>query len=177
VQRAGVTPSESSLAPADVDSVVAALATPTSAVVPDHRERIGSPAAPQTQTADYARLRLLSRVGRVDPESLDDYRLHGGYEALRAANRLGPDGIIREILDSRLLGRGGAAFPTGRKWQDVAAAPVHPHYVVCNADESEPGTFKDRVLLEEDPFAILEAMTIAGVATGSSRGYLYLRAE
>jgi NADH-quinone oxidoreductase subunit F len=177
VQRAGVTPSESSLAPADVDSVVAALATPTSAVVPDHRERIGSPAAPQTQTADYARLRLLSRVGRVDPESLDDYRLHGGYEALRAANRLGPAGIIREILDSRLLGRGGAAFPTGRKWQDVASAPVQPHYVVCNADESEPGTFKDRVLLEEDPFAILEAMTIAGVATGSGRGYLYVRGE
>ncbi|MBS1153910.1 MAG: Respiratory-chain dehydrogenase domain 51 kDa subunit, partial [Myxococcaceae bacterium] len=121
--------------------------------------------------------KLLKRVGVVDPASLDDYRAHGGYEALRRAIQLGPEGIIREVSEGKLLGRGGAAFPTGRKWETVARSPVRPHYFVCNADESEPGTFKDRVLLEEDPFAIVEAMTIAGLATGSEHGYFYIRGE
>src|SRR5205823_7593990 len=112
----------------------------------------------------------LRRVGRVDPESIDEYRLHGGYDALRQAFALGPAGVLREVSDSKLLGRGGAAFPTGRKWEDVARAPLRPHYVICNADESEPGTFKDRLLMEDDPFALLEAMTIAGYATGSEQG-------
>ena len=85
--------------------------------------------------------------------------------------------MIREVTDSKLVGRGGAAFPTGRKWEAVARAPVRPHYLVCNADESEPGTFKDRVLMEEDPFALVEAMTIAGFATGCELGYLYIRGE
>ena len=122
-------------------------------------------------------LRLLRRVGVVDPRSLDDYRAHGGYEALRAAIDLGPEGVIREVKDSKLLGRGGAAFPTGVKWEAVAGQPVRPHYFVCNADESEPGTFKDRVIMESDPFALVEALTIAGLATGSERGYLYIRGE
>ena len=113
----------------------------------------------------------------MDPESLDDYRAHGGYEALRRAVELGPEGVIREVTDSKLVGRGGAAFPTGRKWDAVAKAPVRPHYLVCNADESEPGTFKDRVLMESDPFAVLESMTIAGYATGCERGYIYVRGE
>ena len=108
-------------------------------------------------------LRLLRRIGVVDPESLDDYRAHGGYAALRRALALGPERVLREVTDSKLVGRGGAAFPTGRKWEAVARSPVRPHYLVCNADESEPGTFKDRVLMEEDPFALIEAMTIAGV--------------
>jgi NADH-quinone oxidoreductase subunit F len=120
---------------------------------------------------------LLRRVGVVDPFSLDDYRAHGGYSALRQALTLGPAGVIREVTDSKLVGRGGAAFPAGRKWAAVAAQPIRPHYLVCNADESEPGTFKDRVLLEGDPFAVLEAMTIAGWATGCERGYVYLRGE
>jgi NADH-quinone oxidoreductase subunit F len=90
---------------------------------------------------------------------------------------MGPAGIIREVTDSRLLGRGGAAFPTGRKWDAVARNPVRPHYLVCNADESEPGTFKDRVVIENDPFALIEAMTIAGYATGCELGYVYLRGE
>src|SRR2546430_14122886 len=82
---------------------------------------------------------------------------------------------IREITDARLLGRGGAAFPTGRKWDAVARTPARPHYMVCNADESETGTFKDRVLMECDPFAVVEAMTIAGLATGCEHGYMYVR--
>jgi len=123
------------------------------------------------------KLRLLRRIGVVDPTSLDSYRAHGGYTALRRAVELGPDGVIREVTDSKLLGRGGAAFPMGRKWEAVARAAVHPHYLICNADESEPGTFKDRILMEEDPFALLEAMTIAGFATACQQGYLYIRGE
>ena len=103
--------------------------------------------------------------------------LRAGTRALARAIELGPEGVIREVLASKLMGRGGAAFPTGRKWEAVAKAPARPHYVVCNADESEPGTFKDRVLLEGDPFAVIEGMTIAGFATGSERGYLYVRGE
>ncbi len=122
-------------------------------------------------------LRLLARVGVTDPRSLDDYLATGGYRGLRRAIEIGPAAVVEEVTASRLLGRGGAAFPTGRKWAAVAAQPALPHYTVCNADESEPGTFKDRVLMEEDPYAIVEAMTIEGFATGSERGLLYLRAE
>jgi NADH-quinone oxidoreductase subunit F len=122
-------------------------------------------------------VRLLRRVGVVDPESIDSYRKAGGYEALRRALELGSEGVIREVTEAKLLGRGGAAFPTGRKWDAVAKAPVHPHHLVCNADESEPGTFKDRVLMEGDPFAVVEAMTIAAIATGCEQGYLYVRGE
>ncbi len=122
-------------------------------------------------------LRLLRRVGVVDPASLDDYRAHGGYAALRRAFEIGPDGVIRELIDSKLMGRGGAAFPTGRKWEAVARQPRHPHYLICNADESEPGTFKDRMIIEGDPFSVIEAITIAAYATGCERGYIYLRGE
>jgi len=121
--------------------------------------------------------KLLRRVGVVDPESIDSYRAAGGFGALRRALELGPEGVIREVTDAKLLGRGGAAFPTGRKWDAVARAPIRPHHLVCNADESEPGTFKDRVLMEGDPFAIVEAMTIAAIATGCEHGYLYVRTE
>ena len=120
---------------------------------------------------------LLGRVGRVDPTSLDAYRAAAGYEALAIAMAIGAPAVIEAITAARLVGRGGAAFPTGRKWAAVAAQPATPRYVVCNADESEPGTFKDRLILEEDPFAVLEAMTIEAFAVGASRGYLYLRGE
>jgi NADH-quinone oxidoreductase subunit F len=120
---------------------------------------------------------LLRRVGSANPESLDEYRAHDGYLALRRAIELGPEGVIAELNASKLVGRGGAAFPTGRKFDAVAKAPVHPHYLICNADESEPGTFKDRVLMEHDPYAIVEAMTIAAYATGCERGYVYIRGE
>jgi NADH-quinone oxidoreductase subunit F len=120
---------------------------------------------------------LLPRVGRADPSSLDSYREHGGYLALTAAIETGPDAVIRQITDAKLLGRGGAAFPTGVKWRAVADQPSSPKYVICNADESEPGTFKDRVIMEHDPYAVIEALTIAGFATGAELGFLYIRGE
>ena len=140
----------------------------------------GEPAPPPVARIPQAgdpSLRLLRRVGVVDPGSLDEYRAHGGYAALRRAVQLGAEGVLREVKDSKLVGRGGAAFPTGVKWEAVARQPARPHYLVCNADESEPGTFKDRELIEGDPFAVIEAMTIAAYATGCERGYVYLRGE
>ena len=161
------------LAPASAPAVLGGLRDEPAAV---EAAAAGS-SAPQTAAPRDRGLRLLRRVGLVDPASLDDYRAHGGYAALRSALQRGPEWVIRELTDARLLGRGGAAFPTGRKWQDVAHAAARPRYVVCNADESEPGTFKDRVLMEEDPFALIEALTIAGVVTGAERAYLYIRGE
>ncbi len=124
-----------------------------------------------------ARPRLLGRIGSGDPHSLADYRRSGGYVALEKALSMTPQQVVAEVSASNLLGRGGAAFPTGRRWAAVAAQPARPHYLVCNADESEPGTFKDRVLMEGDPFALVEAMTIAAWATGCEHGYLYIRGE
>jgi NADH-quinone oxidoreductase subunit F len=133
-----------------------------------------TPPIPQVGQAGLA---LLQRAGVVDPTSLDDYRAHGGYSALARALHLGPEAVVAEISASGLVGRGGAAFPTGRKWAAVAAAEGRPKYVVCNADESEPGTFKDRVLLELDPFAVVEAMTVEAYAVGAETGFLYIRGE
>ncbi|MFH8926254.1 NADH-ubiquinone oxidoreductase-F iron-sulfur binding region domain-containing protein [Streptomyces pristinaespiralis] len=161
-------------------TAVVAPATPTALAAatadPERAPAEPSAGAAVPQAGDPA-LTLLARVGVVDPASLDDYRAHGGYAALRRAFALGPAGVIREVTDAGLLGRGGAAFPTGRKWQATASQADHPHYLVCNADESEPGTFKDRVLMEGDPFALIEAMTIAGYAIGAHQGFLYLRGE
>jgi NADH-quinone oxidoreductase subunit F len=152
-----------------------APATGASAVLAAQREPGGEGTPPVLHQKDG--LRLLRRVGVVDPSSLDDYRAAGGYAALRNALRMGEAAVIREVTDAGLLGRGGAAFPTGRKWAATAAQPAGPHYLVCNADESEPGTFKDRVLLEGDPFALVESMTIAAFAIGARHGYVYLRGE
>ncbi len=165
--QAGEEPREDALAPVDAELALAAL-------------RGDEPPAPATAKVPQQgdpELRLLRRVGVVNPRSLHDYRANGGYEALRRALQLGPQSVIREVKDSRLMGRGGAAFPTGVKWEAVAQQPAHPHYLVCNADESEPGTFKDRVVLEGDPYAVLEAMTIAAYASDCERGYIYLRGE
>ncbi|NHI05570.1 respiratory-chain NADH dehydrogenase domain 51 kDa subunit [Streptomyces sp. KO7888] len=161
-------------------TAVCAPATPDAAVraatAPEAAPTESAPEAAVPQSGDPT-LTLLHRIGTVDPASLDDYRAHGGYTALRRAFDLGPAAVIREVTDAGLVGRGGAAFPTGRKWQATAAQPDHPHYLVCNADESEPGTFKDRVLMEGDPYALVEAMTIAAYATGAHQGHLYLRGE
>jgi NADH-quinone oxidoreductase subunit F len=123
-------------------------------------------------------LRLLRRIADgVDPTSLDAYVAAGGFEALARARELGPHALIAEVTESKLLGRGGAAFPTGVKWRAVYDQPEPTHYVVCNADESEPGTFKDRVLMESDPFALVEALAIAGLAAGAHKAFVYVRAE
>jgi NADH-quinone oxidoreductase subunit F len=119
---------------------------------------------------------LLGRCGTVDPESVSAFLAAGGLRGLRRAREIGPQGVIDEVLAAQLVGRGGAAFPTGRKWAGVAAT-VGRKYLICNADESEPGTFKDRKLLEEDPFAIVESMLIAGLAVGAASGYFYIRGE
>jgi len=157
-----------SLAPVDAEQVLSVLQGETPA------GRVPGGSTPQTGQPG---LRMLARVGVVDPESLDDYRAHGGYAALRRALEIGPVETIRELTDAKLTGRGGAAFPTGTKWKAVAEAPARPHYIVCNADESEPGTFKDRVIMEEDPFSLIEAITIAGFACSAERGYIYIRGE
>jgi NADH-quinone oxidoreductase subunit F len=170
---AGETPVRETVAPVDAATIVARLESASGATAGGHRAAIAA-SVPQ---AGQPGLRILARVGVADPTSLHDYRAHGGYRALANAIAMGAEATIREVTESRLVGRGGAAFPTGRKWSAVAAQPARPRYVVCNADESEPGTFKDRALLEEDPFAVIEAMTIEGFATGASRGYLYLRGE
>ena len=133
-------------------------------------------ATPQA-IGDSTKLVLLGRIGKVDPLSITDYQEHGGFDALRKAIQLGATGVIDEVNASGLVGRGGAAFPTGRKWGAVAGQPVFPHYAICNADESEPGTFKDRVIMEGDPFALVEAMIIASFATGCEQGFIYLRGE
>jgi len=177
LQQAGEEPIERAVAPANTPDLLAALIHGLDRLPSTPPDGKPAPSVPQAQGLGAANLRLLRRAGKVDPESLDDYRASGGYEALRVAFDVGPEGVIREVTESRLSGRGGAVFPTGRKWQDVARAPVRPHYLICNADESEPGTFKDRVLMESDPFALVEAMTIAGYAAGCERGYIYIRNE
>jgi len=121
---------------------------------------------------------LSGRCGEIDPGDIRSFEANGGFTGLKKAIKsLKPEDVIAEIKDSGLVGRGGAAFPTGLKWEYTAATDSESRYVVCNGDESEPGTFKDRVLMEGDPFAIIEGMTINGYAIGAKRGYLYVRGE
>ena len=119
---------------------------------------------------------LLRRRGKVAPH-LEDYIASGGLEGLRRAREMGPEAVCRVVTDSGLNGRGGAAFPTGRKWDAVRSQPEPTHYVVLNGDESEPGTFKDRVLIDSDPFLVLEGLLIAAYATKAERIFLYVRGE
>jgi formate dehydrogenase iron-sulfur subunit len=118
-----------------------------------------------------------ARVGIVDPASVADYVIHGGYQGLRRALAISPEAVVEAILGSGLRGRGGAAFPTGIKWKTVLEQPAGQKYVTCNADEGDSGTFSDRMLMEGDPLSLIEGMTIAGLAVGASQGYIYLRAE
>jgi NADH-quinone oxidoreductase subunit F len=174
---AGETPRTTTLAPVEAGAgqILSVLGDPPRTA--DTRIGSGTPAQKSVPQAGRPGLKLLGRIGRVDPTSLDAYRANEGYQALARAVALGPAAVIEEVTVSKLVGRGGAAFPTGRKWDAVAKAPAQPHHLVCNADESEPGTFKDRLLMEEDPFALVEGMTISGYATGCARGFLYLRGE
>jgi len=118
-----------------------------------------------------------ARVGITDPVSLDDYLAHEGYRGLRRALDLAPAAIVDEVTQSGLRGRGGAAFPTGIKWRTVLNTPAEQKYIVCNADEGDSGTFSDRMIMEGDPFVLIEGMTIAGLAVGATQGYIYLRVE
>jgi NADP-reducing hydrogenase subunit HndC len=121
---------------------------------------------------------VLARAGVIDPESIEEFIAGDGYQALgHALTEMTPQEVIDEINRAGLQGRGGAGFPTGRKWSFVASAPGQPKYVICNADESEPGTFKDRLILEGDPHSIIEAMALAGYAVGANEGYIYIRGE
>jgi formate dehydrogenase iron-sulfur subunit len=117
------------------------------------------------------------RLGIVDPASLDDYLAQGGYAGLGVALAMSPPDIVRSVLDSGLRGRGGAAFPTGIKWQTVLDQVAAQKYIACNADEGDSGTFSDRMIMEGDPFSLIEGMTIAGLAVGATQGYIYLRVE
>src|SRR5262245_13144442 len=137
----------------------------------------GQPAADRQAIGGVMRL-ALANVGVIDPASLEAYRAGGGLAALhKAVSQLTPAQVIAEVKASKLVGRGGAAFPTGQKWQLTADNPSGPRYVICNADESEPGAFKDRVLLEGDPFRVLEGLIIACYAVGAELGLLYIRGE
>ena len=169
VIETGVTPRYEVLAPATMQDITSLVAGNSAGV--EHEVVAAVPQAPDES------LVLLSRIGRVDPLSIDDYIATNGFVALRRAIEIGPEQVITEVTASGLVGRGGAAFPTGRKWAAVAGQPVKTRYLICNADESEPGTFKDRVLMEGDPFALVEAMTIAAFATGCEHGWIYLRGE
>ena len=177
ISAAGDTPRERVLAPASPGGIESALRDAVAGRLPAEPDsldaRVSVPEAGTRQNS------LLRRVGQVDPTSVSDYCARGGYAGLRRAIEIGPEQVVFEVIGSKLLGRGGAAFPTGKKWEALLTerGSGHPHYVVCNADESEPGTFKDRVLMEGDPFRILEGMTIAALAVGARKGYIYVRGE
>ncbi len=118
-----------------------------------------------------------ARIGITDPRSVDDYLAHEGFAGLRRALSMAPEAIVKDVIDSGLRGRGGAAFPTGIKWQTAMRAAARPKYVVCNADEGDSGTFADRLIMESDPLVLIEGMTIAGLAIGAEMGYIYVRSE
>ena len=154
----------------DVDSILDAMLAGGG----DHELRIG---APEEHPFLKKQTRLtFARCGIVDPRSLDDYKAHDGYKGLAKA-LANPGGIIEEVTQSGLRGRGGAGFPTGIKWKTVADAKARQKYIVCNADEGDSGTFADRMIMEGDPFVLIEGMTIAAIAVGATKGYVYIRSE
>ncbi|HVZ51925.1 MAG TPA: NADH-quinone oxidoreductase subunit NuoF [Pseudolabrys sp.] len=156
---------------ADVDSVFDAMVAGGGA----HPLRIG---VPEEHPFLKKQTRLtFARCGVIDPRSLDDYRAHDGYKGLTRALALAPAAIVQEVTQSGLRGRGGAGFPTGVKWKTVADAKAEQKYIVCNADEGDSGTFADRMIMEGDPFVLIEGMTIAGIAVGATKGYVYIRSE
>jgi formate dehydrogenase iron-sulfur subunit len=158
------------VAPHDAEGLLAALRADGA-----HKLRLG-PTEDIPWLKRQTRL-TFARCGIVDPRSLDDYRAHGGGKGLERALSLGPDAIVEEVVQSGLRGRGGAGFPTGIKWRTVAQTKAEQKYIVCNADEGDSGTFADRMIMEGDPFVLIEGMAIAGIATGATKGYVYIRSE
>jgi formate dehydrogenase iron-sulfur subunit len=155
---------------ADVDSVLESMVTE----VP-HPLRLGI-----TDEIPWLKRQTrltFARCGVIDPRSVEDYRAHDGYKGLERALTLGSDAILADVTTSGLRGRGGAGFPTGIKWKTVAQTSAEQKYIVCNADEGDSGTFADRMIMEGDPFVVIEGMTIAGVAVGATKGYIYIRSE
>jgi len=174
------------LAPAALESVQSLIDDAVDGRLPAEPDVLNiQRSVPQAaQNSESPPLRLLRRIGQGGAPTLKAYQRLGGYQGLRKALKLGPEGTLRELSASKLLGRGGAAFPTAKKWEALflqrhllEQQPGRAHYVICNADESEPGTFKDRILMEGDPFAVLEGITIDGFVTGARLGYIYLRGE
>jgi formate dehydrogenase iron-sulfur subunit len=154
----------------DVESVLDAMISNAG----EHKLRVG---VPEDHPFMKRQTRLtFARCGIVDPRSLDDYKAHDGYKGLAKA-LANPVGIVQEVTDSGLRGRGGAGFPTGIKWKTVADAKAEQKYIVCNADEGDSGTFADRMIMEGDPFVLIEGMTIAGIAVGANKGFVYIRSE
>ena len=156
--------------PADAEGLLTALLADGA-----HRLRLG-PTEDIPWLKRQTRL-TFARCGVVDPRSLKDYRAHGGGKGLAKALSVGPDAVVEEVVQSGLRGRGGAGFPTGIKWRTVAQTHAPQKYIVCNADEGDSGTFADRMIMEGDPFVLIEGMAIAGIATGATKGYVYIRSE
>jgi NADH-quinone oxidoreductase subunit F len=186
VSSAGEQSRERVLAPASAEAVQSLVNDAVQGRLPAEPDVLNvQTSVPQAaQKSEPSPLLLLHHIGQGGASTLEAYQRLGGYDGLRKALEVGPDRTLCELSTSKLLGRGGAAFPTAKKWEalflqrDVLRQdPARAHYVVCNADESEPGTFKDRILMEGDPFAVLEGMTIAGFVTGARQGYIYLRGE
>ena len=158
------------LTPADAASVLEAM-------VGDgpHRLRLGV-----TEQIPWLRRQTrvtFARCGVVDPRSIEDYLARQGFKGLERALELTSDAILADVTASGLRGRGGAGFPTGIKWKTVAQTSAERKYIVCNADEGDSGTFADRMIMEGDPFVVIEGMTIAGIAVGAGKGYIYIRSE
>ena len=182
VTKAGARPQERILAPAATERVESLIKDAINDCMPTAPDTLNTQlSVPQEGSP---KLTLLRRVGKSNATKLDGYQRLGGYEALRKAIEMGAEGVLKEVSTSKLLGRGGAAFPAAKKWEALYAQrdrlkqdPKRKHYLICNADESEPGTFKDRIVMEGDPFAVLEGMTIAALVTGAAQGYIYLRGE
>jgi NADH-quinone oxidoreductase subunit F len=186
VSSAGKKSHERVSAPASAEAVRSLVDDAVEGRLPDEPDVLNvRTSVPQAaRNSESFPLRLLHRISRGGDLTLEAYQRLGGYDGLRKALELGPEGTLRELSASNLLGRGGAAFPTAQKWEALFRQRHilqqecgRAHYVICNADESEPGTFKDRILMEGDPFAVLEGVTIGGFVTGARQGYIYLRGE
>jgi NADH-quinone oxidoreductase subunit F len=188
ITSAGKKSHERVLAPASAEAVQSLVDDAVQGRLPAEPDvlnvQTSVPQSVQNLADQNSALRLLHRIGQSGASTLEGYQRLGGYGGLRKALELGPESTLRELSASKLLGRGGAAFPTAKKWEALflqrhllQQEPGRAHYIICNADESEPGTFKDRILMEGDPFAVLEGITIGGFVTGARQGYIYQRGE